>query len=268
MQLELDFSRPPKARRRAVDPVLPRPRLHPGIPGRGHPAILDDDGVAELGRVLEAGLGRRVRIVLPDNRRTMMSARRRRDVVEVRLHHMFLGAPTPVLRALARYLEHGGRDREASGVLDAFIDENRRSITPRRRRRTVLRTRGDHHDLRAIFGDLANRYFRDECEDARITWGRRSGRKRRRSIQLGTYTPEERLIRIHPVLDKDWVPGFYLESVVFHEMLHHAMPATVVGGRHMFHTPQFRERERTYVHYDTAIAWEQRNLTRLLRASD
>ena len=87
----------------------------------------------------------------------------------------------------------------------------------------------------------------------------------RRTIKLGSYSAVERLIRVHPVLDRPWVPRYFVSYILYHEMLHHVMPATRVGGRRMLHPPEFRAREQTYRHYDKAIAWEKANLDRLLR---
>ena len=128
-----------------------------------------------------------------------------------------------------------------------------------------MRSEGRYHDLRAIADDLASRHF-GAGVDVRITWGKRVQPKRRqRSLQLGTYLPEERLIRIHPVLDQSWVPQFFVEAVVFHEMLHHDMPAVVQNGRRHYHTRAFRKRERSFEYHSAAQKWEKENLWRLLR---
>jgi hypothetical protein len=84
----------------------------------------------------------------------------------------------------------------------------------------LIFTAGEHHDLRVIFDELNARYF-DSRIDAAITWGARSGRARRRnSIKMGSYSVEDRLIRIHRSLDRVFVPRFFVEWIVFHEMLH------------------------------------------------
>jgi hypothetical protein len=74
------------------------------------------------------------------------------------------------------------------------------------------------------------------------------------------------LIRIHPALDRRWVPRYFLEYVMFHEMLHHLMPHTRGAGRRALHPPEFREREKEFRHYERAMAWERSHLARLLRA--
>jgi hypothetical protein len=64
------------------------------------------------------------------------------------------------------------------------------------------------------------------------------------------------------------VPRYFLESVVHHEMLHHEMGGVADrGGRTVYHTRAFREREARFPHHQQALAWEKENLPELLRAS-
>ncbi|MEM9727971.1 MAG: hypothetical protein AAF997_05255 [Myxococcota bacterium] len=213
-------------------------------------------------KALAARLGRPVRLVITDNRSTMLSAKPKGDRLEVRLHHMFLMADENILDAVADYLAGG---QAAAKVLDEFIETHRSRYVASSRPQTALRTEGEHHDLRAIADDLAARHFGGPV-DVKITWGKRvQPKKRQRSLQLGTYLPDDRLIRIHPVLDQDWVPQYFVEAVVFHEMLHHDMPAVVRNGRRHYHTRAFKRRERSFEYHAAAQAWEKDNLWRLLR---
>ena len=205
-----------------------------------------------------------VRLVVTNNRNVMLSARRRDGFLVVRVHRMFLRCPPEVAEAVGFYL--GGRSTRAGNLIDAFIKQNREHIDRSPRRQRTLRSRGEVHDLLPHLKSLATRYFEAPFE-VEITWGRRtSPRRRKRSIQLGTYVPAEKLIRIHPVLDQDWVPVHYLESVLHHEMLHHHLGAEVRGGRLHFHTPEFRALERAFEQHELASAWEKKNLARLLRS--
>jgi len=214
-------------------------------------------------RALAERLGQPIRLVVTDNRSTMLSARPKGGRLEVRLHHMFLTADENILDAVGDYL--GDSDTRAAATIDRFVEENRGRFVAPGPPQDALRWEGRHHDLRAIADDLARRHFGGDV-DVRVTWGKRVQPKRRqRSLQLGTYLPEERLIRIHPVLDQPWVPGFFVESVVFHEMLHHDMPAVVQNGRRHYHTRAFRTRERSFEYHSAAQTWQTDNLWRLLR---
>jgi hypothetical protein len=218
---------------------------------------------SEWSQALATRLGQAVRLVVTDNRSTMLSARPKDGRLEVRLHHMFLTAEENILHAVADYLSDGCV--RAGGRIDRFIEKHRARFIAPGRPQEELRTRGQHHDLRTIADDLASRHFGGRL-DVRITWGKQVRAKRRqRTLQLGTYLPEERLIRIHPILDQPWVPRFFVEAVVFHEMLHHAMPAVVKDGRRHYHTSAFRKRECSFEHHAAAERWQEENLWRLLR---
>jgi len=214
-------------------------------------------------RELAARLGQPVRLVVTDNRSTMLSAKPKGGRLEVRLHHMFLTADEDILSAVGDYLAGGGK--AAAAVIDRFIEQHRARFVAASRPQSALRAEGHHHDLRAIAAELGRRHFGGRVE-VRITWGKRVQPKRgQRSLQLGTYLPEERLIRIHPVLDQSWVPSYFVEAVVFHEMLHHDMPAVVQNGRRHYHTSAFRKRERSFEYHAAAEQWQKDNLWRLLR---
>jgi predicted metal-dependent hydrolase len=86
----------------------------------------------------------------------------------------------------------------------------------------------------------------------------------RRSIKLGSYCARDRLIRVHPRLDDPSVPRFFVEYVVYHEMLHHVLPPDVRGGRRQLHDARFKRMERAFPRYDDAIAWESQNVRQLL----
>ncbi len=234
------------------------------------PAEAELAGVADsLARRIRAHLARgQVHVTLTDNRYTMISVRRaarghgpRR--YDVRLHCMFADADPVITRALARYV--ADNDRDASRVLGDFIDANQEVVRGARKTPApMILTAGDHHDLRLIFDELNQRYF-DGAITAAITWGARSGQpKRRHSIKMGSYSVEERLIRIHRSLDRGFVPRFFVEAVVFHEMLHQVHDIKVKNGRREFHSKAFLAEESRFDRYLEARAWERAHLDALL----
>jgi hypothetical protein len=241
----------------------------PSIPERDVTERRQDDldrayaRASEWSRTLAGRLGQPIRLVITDNRSTMLAARPKAGRLEVRLHHMFLTADENILDAVADYLS--GHAAEAAATIDRFVEDNRKRFVAAGPPQGALKSKGEHHDLRAIVDDLGLRHFGGQV-DVRITWGKRVQPKRRqRSLQLGTYLPEERLIRIHPVLDQSWVPGYFVEAVVFHELLHHDMPAVLQNGRRHYHTRAFRTRERSFEYHAAAQQWEKENLWRLMR---
>ena len=241
---------------RAPDAIFPRlsPRL-----------FVHEGARQSLERRLSDGSPRPVLLSITDNRHAMISHSEEKGVVRARVHHMFLDAPPSVLDALVRYVRVG--DRHASNVIGRYIEANTLRLAKASRNQRLV-TQGNHHDLLAVFQRLNDEYF-DGSLNVLVTWGARSRRppkKPRATIKLGSYSFQDRLIRIHPVLDRRWVPRYFLAYVMFHEMLHHAMPATRGPGRRLLHPPEFRERERELRHHERALAWERAHLHRLLRA--
>lgn len=221
-----------------------------------------------LERRLRARLRAKVAIEVHDNTHTMLTFQRERALWRLRLHHMFLAAPDDVVQALAEFVRTG--DAEASAALDNFIQRNRafiRRVTPAQlRKRLRLEPVGRHHDLGRIFERLNERYFRNRI-DAAITYGPAPRVTRpRKSIKMGSYSADSRVIRIHPALDQPLVPRYFVEWIVFHEMLHHVYRARRgENGRRCVHPPEFLVHERRFHDYERALAWEQDNLDLLLR---
>ena len=222
-----------------------------------------------LTRRLRKLMRARVVIELHDNTHTMLTYQRQRGAWRLRLHHMFVAAPEDVLQALARFIRQG--DPESSTVLDQYIERNKvfiRRLPPAElRRRLRIDPKGEHHDLEEIFSELNRRYFRSRVA-ATITYGpapRVSGP--RKSIKMGSYSADSRVIRIHPALDQPRVPRYFVEWIVFHEMLHHIHKARRgLDGRRCVHTPEFLEHERRFYAFERAQRWEHENLDLLLRS--
>jgi hypothetical protein len=230
-------------------------------------ARTEEDEADEVAEALGLYLppGKMLELHLTNNHYSMISVRRKQDGYRLRLHRMFVGAEPRIVRALARYVVHN--DRRASTLLGEYIEQNQHIIRrqARRPRHIKLRAAGRHHDLGAIFDRLNAERFDGKLE-ARITWGPVSARRRRRrSIKMGSFAVEDRVIRIHPALDQPHVPEYFVAWIVFHEMLHGKHEVHRKDGRRRFHTKAFLDEERTFSDYERAHAWEKANLDRLLR---
>jgi predicted metal-dependent hydrolase len=273
-QLGFDFARTAPPSPTQVDLAAARARLpRMGSPRATGPAAPEPDALpaTELSAALELALRARcgvpLRLTVTDNRRTMLSLHKRKHLVEVRLHHMFLRAEAPIWDALSDYLFQS--DRAAAGVIARYIEQHRRHIRRPEERALALATSGVHHDLHEIGREINQRYFEGQA-DVHLTWGRGQAappraRATRRSIKLGSYTSRDRLIRVHPALDAAFVPRFFVAYIVYHEMLHHVVPPTVQNGRRDLHGPAFQARERQFEQYHAALAWERDNLDKLLQ---
>ena len=228
------------------------------------PRIYVHEGARQkLERQLMAEFPGPVSLSITDNRHSMVSQSWQHGMLRARVHHMFLDAPRSVQHALVRYVAHS--DPDASERIGRFIELNGARLAPRSRK-IPLHTAGKRHDLWHIFQDLNERYFGGSVH-ALITWGKRSKvRRARHTIKLGSYAQADRLIRIHPALDRAWVPLYFVQFVVYHEMLHHVFPSRNDGERRELHSGEFREREADFRHFERALRWEKAHLARLLRS--
>lgn len=130
---------------------------------------------------------------------------------------------------------------------------------------TCMRTEGEFFDLADLADDIHTRYF-DGLERPTVAWGRKPRRGPRKELTLGVYYTDSKTIRISPILDRAWIPEFFVAGVLFHEFCHAHVPPIVKNGRYFFHTSQFRALEQTFEHHRRVTEWEAKHIPRLLRA--
>lgn len=185
------------------------------------------------------------------------------DTAHVRLSDVFRGAPLAVLEAtaailLARVYRHQvGREFLATYREFALAQGTRRRLLTMRRkrgRRTTTEPRGTHYDLRRMFAQLNHRHFAGRLHRPRLGWSARPWR-----TQLGCFDPALDQIVISSRLDREGMPCFVVEYVLFHEMLHVKHPIRRASCGLQAHSAEFRQQEKRFPLYERA----RRFLTRL-----
>ena len=204
---------------------------------------------------LQKKTGKTISLVVTDNATSMISFRKKAESVALRLHRLFLGADERVFDEIAGFIKNR---RCPMNHTRSFISRNRHHLKAAAPRRITINTCGRQYDLAPIFDMLNRRYFNGAVSSA-ITWGRRGARRFPARRTLGTYFEDRNLIRINPVLDSRRVPLFYVEFIVYHEMLHAVMESEVKNGRRSIHAKEFRRREKLFEHYERAAQWEREN---------
>ncbi|VAX20676.1 hypothetical protein MNBD_NITROSPINAE02-1537 [hydrothermal vent metagenome] len=210
-------------------------------------------------------IGSSASVTLTDNRKSLISIRKSRGGTKVRLSRSFAMADETVWTDLARYIKG-----EITSAPKSVMDFAHGRTTPDhliKKALSGLDPEGKVYNLAKISLNINNRYFRKPLK-VNIKWGNLSKPKRRsrnKTIQLGSYDRDVGLIRIHPVLDNDFVPPEYIGLVVYHEMLHQKIELAVKnGGGRSGHTPEFSKLEKEYEQYDLCMAWEKKNMNHLL----
>jgi hypothetical protein len=223
-----------------------------------------------------------IQLVITENRSILLSFKQRPDGgLTVRAHRMFLDAPGEIHEALANWIR--GPRAKAREVIRRFIrsyrppeqaelplDGQTPMWEPRLRPRgdrVHLRPIGRLYDLDELRHSINAQYF-DGKLTCTITWGRRTRSRARRHFTFGTYSHTQNLVRIHPRLDAPDVPRYFVEFIVYHEMLHAARGQEGErNGRRVIHSKEFRADERKFAQYREAIEWEKKNLGKFLGAT-
>lgn len=179
--------------------------------------------------------------------------------VYVRLSDICKDSPPEVLRSLAFVLVARLLGKKIPPVHDRTYRDY--SLTPEvmrssdiarrgRGRKLISSAQGNSYDLDKIFSKLNRRYFDSSLEKPTLTWSQR----KTRSI-LGHHDRVYETIVISKSLDSSKVPDWFVEYILYHEMLHIKHAARMINGRRYYHTAQFRLDERRFVKYDDAQRW-------------
>ena len=182
--------------------------------------------------------------------------------VYVRLSDICKSSPPEVMRSLAFLLVSRLLGKRVPKLHDRIYREY--SLTPdvlrssdiarrRRGRKVITSAQGEFYDLSKIFTKLNRRCFGNELEKPALTWSRR----RTRSI-LGHHDRVYQSITISKTLDSEDVPEWFVEYIVYHEMLHIKHPPRLINGRRHYHTTAFRQDERRFPYYREAQQWLER----------
>jgi hypothetical protein len=191
-----------------------------------------------------------VEVHLHENSSIYLRAQRRGGILCLHMHRFFIEAPTPVLEAVLVFARK--RDRGALRTIrkmaELYFEQNPQKPV-------ALQSKGLVYDLDLIYERVKAHYFSPEYE-ASIGWSNRVRLKKFRSITYGTYDRQRRQIRINRFLDRAEVPLYFVEFVVYHEMLHAICPpVTDAVGRTRIHTREFKEKERQFAQYKLAKKW-------------
>jgi len=185
--------------------------------------------------------------------------RMRSGQVYVRLSDLCKDCPPDVMRALAFVLvarllgkkvptihETTYRDYSLRPEVMRASDIARRN----RGRKMISTSRGSVYDLDKLFSRFNRKYFESTLENPTLTWSQR----KTRSI-LGHHDRVYDSITISKSLDAAQVPEWFVEYILYHEMLHIKHAARMINGRRYYHTAAFRLDERRFAKYDEAQRW-------------
>jgi hypothetical protein len=179
--------------------------------------------------------------------------------VYVRLSDLIKDCPPEVMRALAFVLVARLLGKKVPVVHERVYrdytltpDVMRSSDIARRHRgrKMISSAQGVNYDLDKMFSKLNRRYFDSSLEKPTLTWSQR----KTRSI-LGHHDRVYETITISKSLDSSQVPDWFVEFILYHEMLHIRHSARMINGRRYHHTAAFRQDERRFAKYEDSQRW-------------
>jgi hypothetical protein len=200
-------------------------------------------------------------LLLHENKTTFLKVEKKRGVLHFHLHRLFTEAPTPVLEAVVRFARKNDLQSKATiqRMAHLYFTENRGEPL-------LLPSKGKVYDLKKMYSRIKKQYFSDDY-DASIGWSVQRRRPQKfRFITFGSYDRHYHQIRINPILDHEEIPPFFLEFVIYHEMLHAVCePLTDARGKTWVHTKEFKDKERLHPDFSQAKEWEKGSLKLLKR---
>jgi hypothetical protein len=208
-----------------------------------------------------------LKIQLHENTWTMVSLSSRGRTRALRLHRIFAWAPEPVLDAVVRSFfareNHSSMRALRARILD-FVEANRGLAMAKLSTLRLLSSGGAVYDLSVVEQGVRRKYL-PACPRVRIGWSQRAT-----PSLMGKWVAmpdgERNVIVINRLLDNAGVPAFYLDYVVFHELLHEIIPVRRHAGRWVHHPSEFRRKEQQFPHFEEALSWERQHIGPLFKA--
>jgi hypothetical protein len=182
----------------------------------------------------------------------------RRQRIYVRVSDILRDAPQSVHRALAFILvsklfnkrvgvEHQNLYRQYA--YQPQVQRASELARQSRGRKTLTGAVGRVHNLDKLFARLNRRYFNNDLPMPALSWSLRKSKR-----ILGHHDYAHEAIVISRSLDTQETPEFFVEYVLYHEMLHMKHQPRTVNGRRVYHTPAFRADERRFERHEDAMA--------------
>jgi len=182
--------------------------------------------------------------------------RMRDGQILARLSDLLEGAPDSVLYAIAHILlaklyrkpiagSHAVRYRKY--VASHEIASKAHLIRQMRGRKRISSANGHRFNLEEIFDELNTLYFHGLLGKPQLTWSLSDSRS-----SLGHYDPAHNTIVVSRIFDRESIPRFALEYLLFHEMLHLKHPVKLRGSKRCVHPPEFQAEEKSFPHYEQA----------------
>lgn len=138
---------------------------------------------------------------------------------EIHVHSVFLKADKNLLADIVDFILERNKNelKNIKKRLSDFFHENHEV------KNVKINTKYKYKNINEMFlniiGELKDEFIKIDFTKIKITWGRVTA-YRSRCIRFGSYDKKKNIIRLHPILDNDNIPDFFINSIIYHETAH------------------------------------------------
>jgi hypothetical protein len=188
-----------------------------------------------------------------------LTVRERNNRLFVRVSDALNTAPLVVLAAAAACIISKFLDTPAPPetrriyrdyIYDPEIRAKVKKLRQRRAAKKINGVKGRYFDLDQCFEVVNIKYFQGKISKPILTWSASRSRSR-----LGHYDPDLDILVVSKKLDTKSTPGYVVEYIVYHELLHHCFPGKYSNGRRVVHSTEFNEAEQKFEEFKLVQEW-------------
>ncbi|NGX63810.1 MAG: hypothetical protein KR126chlam6_01224 [Candidatus Anoxychlamydiales bacterium] len=197
-----------------------------------------------------------VNLKVKDYKSTFISVLRTRSSLQISLHKLFVEASDEIQEAVISYCLK--RDENAHKMIKIYANKYfEKADYTHRLDVKKLKSKGEYFDLKQILDNLNLIYFKGEL-NLNITWFKKPKYKKFRHLTFGSFDKNLNLVRINNMLDNSNIPFYFINFIVYHEMLHYVCRESIGDdGRRKIHTTSFKKKEREFAYFKEAQEFEK-----------
>ncbi len=187
-----------------------------------------------------------------------------KGTIHIRIAEALQQAPELIIRVLITILVlklyRYKVDRQLYRAYREYVERHPHLVAPPKTKRPsrFYQPEGRFFNLRELFLEINARFFENKLDLPILGWSLRKSYRR-----LGFYSSEKNLLVISRIFDAPKVPEQVVKFLLYHEMLHMAIPIQKINGRRRIHTTEFKRREQAFPEYEAIQKWLKKNLRKL-----
>jgi len=207
--------------------------------------------------ILQKKSNLKVYLKIKEYKSTYISVVKNRFQIRISLHKLFLKAPDDIKNAVISFCLK--KDRNSYRMVKNYANRYFLDLDySYKLDKKKLVTKGKYFDLKQIYENLNLIYFKNTL-NLNITWFERPKYKKYSHFTFGSYDKNFKLIRINKLIDQINFPFYFINYIVYHEMLHSICEEEIEeNGNKKIHTKKFKQLEKKFAYYKETQEFEKK----------